>query len=388
MLWLLWLLPFVALFRLARQRPTLRDYPPLTDGPLVSVIVPARNESEAIETVIRSVLASNYRNLELLIVDDRSTDDTAVIVRRQASGDGRLKLINGEELPVGWYGKPWACVQGARAARGDILLFTDADTKHEPELLGRSVATLQQSGFDMVTVSPHQACLTFWERTVMPQVWVLLGFRYHPSVVTRAKRAWDVIANGQFIMTSRSAYDAVGTHEIVRAEVAEDLAMAQRYHRAGKRIWFGFAGDFMTTRMYRNLPHLIEGWSKNIYLGGRASFPGQPLLQALVPFALGGTMLYWLLPPITWGLTALGVINPALGSQAVWATASSALFWMMISVGMRIPFWLGLCYPLGALMTLYIVIRSTIRGEKRVEWKGRTYGETINQQASGGSESR
>jgi chlorobactene glucosyltransferase len=384
-LWLAWLLPFFALFRLARHRPHLREYPPLTDGPLVSVIVPARNEEETIATVITSVLASQYRNLELLIVDDRSTDGTAAVVSRQSSVDSRLTLIHGDELPAGWYGKPWACLQGARAARGEILLFTDADTLHLPELLGRSVSALQRTGADLVTVSPHQACLTFWERVVMPQVWVLLGFRFHPSVVTRAKRTWDVIANGQYIMTTRTAYDAVGTHEVVKGEVAEDLMLAQRYHRAGKRIWFGFADRYMTTRMYRNLAHLIEGWSKNIYLGGRASFPGSRALQELVPVALGGTMLYWLLPPVTLLLGVLGVIGPALSQQALRATASSALFWVLISAGMRIPFWLGVCYPLGALMTLYIVIRSTVRGHRRVEWKGRTYGEAINQQTDEGS---
>jgi chlorobactene glucosyltransferase len=385
-IWLVWALPFLLLVRLARQRPHLREHPPLTDGPLVSIIVPARNEEETIETVITSVLASQYRNLELLIVDDRSTDATASKVESRKTEDSRLRLIHGEELPDGWYGKPWACVQGARAARGEILLFTDADTKHEPELLGRSVSALQRTGVDLVTVSPHQACLTFWERVVMPQVWVLLGFRFHPSVVTRAKRAWDVIANGQYIMTTRAAYETVGTHAIVKAEVAEDLMLAQQYHRAGKRIWFGFADRYMTTRMYRGLAHLIEGWSKNVYLGGRASFPGQPVLQALVPFALGGAMIYWLVPPLLWATGAMGLLSPWFTQQMLWATASSAVFWTLIMIGMRIPFWLGVCYPLGALMTLYIVVRSTLRGERRVEWKGRTYDQSINQQASGGSE--
>ncbi len=377
MLALLWLLPFLALFRLARQRPSLKEYPPVA-GPLASVIVPARNEAETIETVIRTVLTSEYRNLELLVVDDRSTDDTAAIVERLAADDPRLRLVPGEALPTGWYGKPWACVQGYRAAKGDILLFTDADTRHQPELIGRAISVLQIARVDMVTVAPHQSCVTFWERTVMPQVWVLLGFRFHPSVVTRARRARDVIANGQFILTRRAAYEKVGTHEVVKSEVAEDLGIAQRYHRAGKRIWFGFAGEYMETRMYRNLSHMIEGWSKNIYLGGRASFPGQPLLQALVPYSLIGAMLFWLVPLIFWAIGAAGWLPVNLTSQAMWASGFSLLFWFLILVGMQIPVWFALFYPAGAAMTMYIIIRSTIRGRKRVEWKGRTYGESVN----------
>jgi chlorobactene glucosyltransferase len=131
-----WLAPFATLPRLARNRPNLSEVPPASAG-LVSVIIPARNESAVIATVLGSVLASAYRPLELLVVDDRSTDDTASRVAELARRDARLRLIAGQELPPGWYGKPWACVQGYRAARGELLLFTDADTRHEPELLGR-----------------------------------------------------------------------------------------------------------------------------------------------------------------------------------------------------------------------------------------------------------
>ena len=125
-----WLVPFAALPRLANTRPNLSDTPGVTGIP-VSVVIPARNESATIETVVRSVLGSSYRPLELLVVDDRSTDDTAAVVERLAAEDGRVRLVRGEPLPEGWYGKPWACLQGYRAATGDLLLFTDADTRHE-----------------------------------------------------------------------------------------------------------------------------------------------------------------------------------------------------------------------------------------------------------------
>ncbi len=364
-----WVVPFASLPRLANNRPSISEAPAVT-GTLVSVIIPARNEADTIETVVRSVLASTYRPLELLVVDDRSTDGTAAIVERLAAEDERVRLVPGEPLPDGWYGKPWACLQGYRAATGDLLLFTDADTRHEPELLSRAVGALQSRPADLVTVAPHQLCVTFWERVVMPQIWLLLGLRYHPDRVNRATRERDVIANGQFILVPRDSYEAVGTHEVVRGEVAEDLALAQAFHRAGKRIHFAFAERLMETRMYRSLPELVEGWSKNMYLGGRRSFPDEPLLRALVPVMLVTAFGFWLVPPAA--LAILGT-ESALGPAAAVATVLSAIFWMLISYGMRIPPWYGLLYPLGALTAACIGARSAWRGQRKVEWRGRAY---------------
>ena len=125
----------------------------------------------------------------------------------------------------------------------------------------------------------------------MPQIWFLLALRYHPASVNRARRERDVIANGQFILTTRKAYEAAGTHAAVRHEVAEDLALAQTFLRHGRKLHFAFAERLMETRMYQGLSHLIEGWSKNIYLGGRRSFPHEPVLRALVPVMLVVAML-------------------------------------------------------------------------------------------------
>jgi hypothetical protein len=160
--------------------------------------------------------------------------------------------------------------------------------------------------------------------------------------------------------------------------VAEDLALAQRVWSTGGKLHFAFAERLMQTRMYRGLGHLIEGWSKNIYLGGRKSYPGAPLLRALVPVGLMLVMLFWLLPPtlLLLGLTGLA---PGFTPPAAIACIASVLFWALISFGMEIPPWYGTGYPIGALMTLFIILRSTIRGAGRVEWKGRVYGAEVNQ---------
>src|SRR5262249_52879410 len=127
----------------------------------------------------------------------------------------------------------------------------------------------------------------------------------------------------------------------------------------------------ISTRMYHSLGHLIEGWSKNIYIGGRKTFPDEPIRRALVPIMLSGTMLFWLLPPILLLLAFFGVV-PWMGWALV-AVGLSALFWMLVSVGMGSPVLHGLAYPAGALVGLYIILRSVIRGARRIEWKGRVY---------------
>jgi chlorobactene glucosyltransferase len=366
-----WLLPFLTLPRLAHRKPSLNDAPRCR-GPLVSIVIPARNESGTIATVISSILRSTYHPFELLVVDDRSTDDTSAVVRRLGT-DPKLRLIAGAELPDGWYGKPWACFQGYREAKGEVLLFTDADTTHQPELLERAVGALLTQRAALVTVSPLQRCVTFWERIIMPQIWYLLALRYTPRSVNRASRARDVIANGQFILTTREGYEAVGTHSAVRHEIAEDLALAQAYIAQGLRLHFAFAERLMETRMYRDLSSLIEGWSKNIYLGGRRSFPHEPIRRALVPVMLIVATLFWLVPPALLVASALAQSLTGLLVPAALAVGLSAFFWTLICYGMRIPGLYGLGYPLGALMTLYLVLRSTWRGSRTVEWRGRVY---------------
>jgi chlorobactene glucosyltransferase len=338
---------------------------------MVSIIVPARNESTNILQLLESLLGTEYEPFELIVVDDRSTDDTAALVRRV--NDPRLRLLSGEALPDGWYGKPWACYQGYQQATGELLLFTDADTRHQPGLLSRAVGEMERVDAALVTVSPRQLCLTFWERVIMPQIWFLLSLRYHPDTVSRARRPRDVIANGQFILTTRLGYESAGTHAAVHDEVAEDLALAQVYVRKGLKLHFAFAERLMETRMYRGLSHLIEGWSKNIYLGGRRSFPDEPLRRALVPAMLVVAMLFWLIPAGVVLGSGLDLNLELWRAPALLACVLAAVFWMLICYGMEIPALYGLAYPVGALMSLYIILRSTWRGRRQVEWKGRTY---------------
>jgi hypothetical protein len=166
---------------------------------------------------------------------------------------------------------------------------------------------LQHSRADLLTVAPKQLVVSFWERVIMPQVWVMLGLRYHPSSVNKAKKSWGVIANGQFMMFPRASYAAVGGHAAVRGEVVEDLAMAQRVVAQGKKLYFAFAYDLMETRMYQNFREVVEGWSKNVFIGSRISLGRNPVARFVAPMLMALNPIFWLAPPV---LLAVGLAGP------------------------------------------------------------------------------
>jgi len=371
-----WLIPagyglFLVLlvYRYAIRRPHLVDYPPQRAGPLVSVIVPARNEARNIERSVGSILATEYQPIEVIVVDDRSSDGTGEIVERLALSDaaaGRLRLVRGAELPEGWFGKSWAIVQGYRVARGDLLLFTDADTWHHPELLPRTVTVLTAERVHLVSVVSRQEMVTFWERLVQPHVLLALASRVGDlRRVNRTRITWDAIASGAYILTTRRAYDAVGTHEAVRGAIAEDVALAQAYVRHHLDIFLTHAAQWMSVRMYRSLAEIVEGWSKNLALGVPLMFPPLPFVRRIAPYLMWLPALCWVLPPLLWAVYGW--------SWAAATTLVSLAIWIAVYRAEGAPVRYALLYPLGAAMVAYIMIRSALRGSRKVEWRGRTY---------------
>ena len=357
-------------YRYATRRPRLSDWPPTSDGPLVSVIIPARDEAANIERCVRSVVASSYGRLEVIVVDDRSSDGTGAIVERLADSPeaaGRVRLVRGEELPPGWFGKSWAVVQGYRAAHGELLLFVDADTWLHPELIPRAVQALTAERVDMVSVVSRQEMVTFWERLIQPHVFVALAARVGDlRRVNRTRVEWDAIANGQFILTTRAAYETVGTHQAVKGSVVEDMALAQTYVRQHRDIFLTHGEQYMRTRMYRSLAGIMEGWTKNLASGIPLAFPPVPLLRRAAPYVMWLPALVWIAPPLLWAVS---------GGRANWAavtTAISLLTWVAVYWAEAAPVWYALLYPVGAAMVALIMIRSALRGA-RVEWRGRVY---------------
>lgn len=379
-------LPWVALLLFVRLAVRFPRALPLASGsappggwPSVSVIVPARDEAHNIGRCLGTLTSSTYPDFEIIVVDDRSEDGTGDLARaRHPDSARRILVVPGAPLPKGWLGKPWACEQGAAAATGQVLLFTDADTTHAPDLLERAVRGLVDEQADLLTLVGTQIMGTFWERLVQPHVFLGMLFRFPDFERVAANDRWrDAIANGQFIMMPRDAYACVGRHESVRDEVVEDLALAQHVKRAGMRLRVRGAEDVLSTRMYRSLGELVAGWSKNLMIGGQQSFPRwiRPLVP---PLAVAGGVLLWLVPPIALAVAVSGMAGEGRGMAStffIWAAiavAASASLFAYFSARMGAPAWYGLLYPLGALVTSFIFLRSWIRG-RNVVWKGRRY---------------
>lgn len=344
------------------------------DPPRVSVIVPARNEASNIERCVSSLSRSDYPNFEIVVVDDRSDDDTAEIARAVPPGrSDRIVVIEGRELPAGWFGKPWACVQGAEIAAGEVLLFTDADTTHGPALVRRAVAGLLEDRADALSAVGRQLLGSFWERIVQPQIFSLLFLRY-PRIrrVFDRDRWYNAIANGQFLMVRRAAYERFGGHGRVRSEVVEDLRFAQLFCKAGNTLTIREARDDFATRMYESLADLVRGWGKNLHIGAKQSAM-HPMLGALVvPAMIAFLLFFWVLPTVVLASQATAGISSVAVQWGVLTVGLGLLFWAVVSAGFEISPVYALGFPLGALVAAFVLGRSWIRGSK-VEWKGREY---------------
>lgn len=371
-------LPWVALAVFVAVGVRLpRELPPAGEAseerPLVSVVVPARNEEHNIRSVLTSLSALRYPAFEIVVVDDRSDDRTAELARSVDPGRAeRLVVVDGEALPEAWLGKPWACWQGALRARGSLLLFTDADTIHAPSLLERSVAALQTGGAGAVTVVGRQLMESFWERVVQPQIFLAMTLRYPDASRPFSPSRWrSAIANGQYILVRREVYDRVGGHGRVRGEVVEDLRLAQELVRDGHRLLLRRAEDAFATRMYRSLGEVVDGWSKNLVLGGLQTLP--PWLRPLTPPAmLLSGVLWWILPPAVLAAAATGSLGTPWLVWSAGVVAVSLVFWCAVTRRFGAPWYYGAAYPAGAAVSVWILLRSWL-GMRRVQWKGRDY---------------
>jgi glycosyltransferase involved in cell wall biosynthesis len=324
----------------------------ISEQPQISIIVPARNEEASLGSCLESLVTQAGVRFEIIVVNDHSTDRT----REIAASFPSVRVIDAGPLSSGWTGKNNAVATGARAARGEWLLFTDADTVHLPGSLARALAEAKENGADLLSYSPEQIAVTFWETATLPVVFAQLARQYPPSKVSDPNCP-AAAANGQYILIKREAYDAVGGHAAVASEILEDVALARGMKTAGRKIRFRYAADAVRTRMYRNLEQLREGWTKNLAL----LFPHPGALAAL-------SLLIWAIP---WIALILSLTH-------WWWSPIIVLSFMFLYVRLRranFPLSMTLrAAAFGMPMFVYLLLRSkTMHAKGSVSWKGRTY---------------
>jgi chlorobactene glucosyltransferase len=341
--------------------------------PLVSVIIPARNEARNIERCMRSVLTSTYPNLEVIVVDDHSTDETGNLARAIATEDSRVRVVENPALPDEWFGKQWACLNGAHAANGDILCFADADTTQAPDLITRCVNAIIRRDADLFSVAGTQELGGFWEKLVQPQMFGLLIIRYGGTEsVTNSKRVDGKIANGQCLFVKKPIYDQLGGHQLVKSHVADDMMMAQRFFANGRKVVLEKGMSQLSTRMYTSLSELIQGWGKNVFAGGRDAVPWGRAGQLAFPFLLLIAPVIVSAPPLLLIASALVHLPFAF---VVWSAISSGallVWWVAVYIQMKRSPLYALLTPIGALVIFFIFARAIARG-RRVTWKERSY---------------
>ncbi len=321
----------------------------------VSILIPARNEAQNIGTLLQNIIDQDFPFLEVLVYDDLSTDDTAMIVRSFHKKDGRIRLMQGRELPAGWLGKNHACHQLALAARGQYLLFLDADVRLEKSLLNNSLAHMQKHKLDLLSIFPQQIMKSLGEKISVPVMnWVLVSLL--PLVLVRKSRMPAfAAANGQHMLFRGSVYRKYMFHKQFKHKAVEDIAIARFMKQKKLRIHTILSNGQIKCRMYGSLNDALQGFSKNVLAFFGNNIPVAMLIVLITTFgaipvylAFGG----WVTLAYFAAALLLRLLVAFLSKQSLWQNAATA--------------------PLQQLIFCMMVIFAINKRRKRKNtWKGR-----------------
>jgi glycosyltransferase involved in cell wall biosynthesis len=344
--------------------------------PRVSVIVPARNEQASLERCLRSLVSQEGVTFEILIVDDGSTDRTPQIISSFVGVKEcpfvaltpSLITVRAFEahdpMPPGWTGKSNAVWTAAEKAHGEWLLFTDADTFHQPGSLARALAEADEHRAVLLSYSPQQELGSVPERMLMPVVFSELASRFRPRDVCDPTSP-VAAANGQYLLIRRDVYQAVGGHAAVAGDLLEDVAIAQRVKEDGGKLRFRVGLEQVSARMYRSASQLVEGWTKNLVL----LFPDARTLayKRALEFSL------------MWGLLLIAEEMALLHhfAFAAWSVVLAIVIWLNFFRRVRKAhsgFINDILAVFGLPMFSWLLLRSATAHQRRsVWWKGREY---------------
>ncbi|MDR0624771.1 MAG: glycosyltransferase family 2 protein [Treponema sp.] len=338
--------------------------PEIFDGPLVSVMVPARNEEKNIERCLNSLRNQLYKNYEILVIDDNSTDSTPKILKRIAETDKRIRVFRGAPLPDGWFGKPFAQYQLSRKAKGEIFLFTDADTIHSPTSISWAVTNIRGLKADLVSGYVGQIFLSFGEIVTVPIMFFLTGFVIPLFLNRFTKLSFFSSAIGQYIAIRREVFDAIGGCESFKKKTSEDIYMARFVKQRGYQTRFLNICEYVKCRMYNGYRSAVEGIGKNIF-----DFLGKNSILLVV---VAAAVFFFLFFPFPLLLFCIAKSSPWTMHIFV-VNALYTLTWVFMFLGQRLNWWYGFLWPLLFLNLLYMAVWSwfrTISGRGFL-WKGR-----------------
>ncbi|HEC81053.1 MAG TPA: glycosyltransferase [Thermoplasmatales archaeon] len=351
-------------------------------SPLVSIILPTRNEEGRVKDCIESLKTQSYPNREVIIVDD-SEDNTVETIKNIVGNDKRFKIIKEDEKRDGWIGKPHALQQGSREAKGEWLLFIDADVSFNKKLVEKAVHHAIKNSLDMLSVMMKVVCKTFWEKTVQPVPIGLLLFLVPLSRVNNPENKASFAA-GPFILIKKKVFNKIGGYEQIKDKIADDVELAKLVKEHGFKVGLAHAQHLIKLRMYRNLNEIWEGWSKNIFMGsvqkrGISSKTLQLILVLVGLFSVFDTMI---LPAFA---TLTFLVMRILSSSLIWQhllTLSFTVWLLSILVQFHVhkkylvgdPRYTPL-YFLGGIITMGILLNSAFKTltKSEVTWKGRRY---------------
>ncbi|MEJ5945858.1 glycosyltransferase family 2 protein [Pseudokineococcus basanitobsidens] len=324
----------------------------------MSVLLPVRDEAHQVAACVIAVLAqADVPHLEVLVLDDASTDGTGRAARAAAAGDPRVRVLDGEPLPAGWLGKPWACAQLARAATGDVLVFCDADVRLAPQAVSAAVDQLRRTGLDLVSPYPRQVALTPSERLVQPLLqWSWLA-TLPLRVAERSPRPSLSAAGGQLLVVDAARYRAVGGHGAVRGEVLDDVALVRAVKAAGGRGGVTDGTALATCRMYDGWAGVRDGYGKSLWTAGGS--PAGSLALAAGLALLGAAPAVGALLGSRAGAVGLAA---GVGSRVLAARRTGGRAWPD-----------ALAHPASLVVLAGLTARS-VRGHRRggLAWKGRS----------------
>ena len=357
----------------ALKRPSRKASVPL-DQPLVSVLIPARNEEKNIGRCLDSVLNQDYPNFEVLVLDDNSTDRTAEIVNSTSEKDNRVQLIKGKPLPDGWAGKCFACHQLSQNARGSWLLFVDADTRSQPHMIRSTLQLAIMNNAAMLSGFPRQKLSGITQKMVIPILFYFVVMCWFPLWLFHSwKKPGPTLAIGQFLLFKREDYEGIGGHESVKSRIMEDVWFGIEMHRLKRRILSVDLSGVLTTRMYTNMGNMAEGCIKWFYS-----------VAALSPIALVGLVLVayiFFLAPFYWAFVRpvndLGADGFVMDWGVIVLIQVGAILLMRIVAdiyfrGSKISF---IFHPLGiSFLILAVIVGASRRAlGVGVAWKDRVY---------------